>query len=384
MSTRTAFSAMPWQTYQVVCEAAQSLNGLHLLSRRWRFSRPIDWDRLADAVNRLAARHPVLSAVFAPDGLSYRVGEVYPHVQLVREESEFDQPPSLSNTAGPVLVVRGTSTYVELWIEHSVCDAQSLSIVAREIGELYDGEELSSPPPGFDDYARYMQSEAERQWDSATCARWLDGLRHTEWPPQVERRSCVPATFESAIVQAGTVEDISRRLRRTRVSPATYALYVATRSIASTTGSREILLGVTSAIRPLPEFGRTVGDFANMLLVATRHDQSAGDMQSSFGLAMSNYAIYHPRVSEALGCPDAGRVRIDFKPGARAVFRLGGQVGEPVPDSPMTSRDICFELQFNSGRAEVVVARRHGYDGLDFAALVDAARSVHGEWSQSV
>lgn len=183
------------------------------------------------------------------------------------------------------LLVRGTLVRLGptehvliLVFHHAVIDAWSLRIVLRELGVLYSaharGVEPALEPVGFQypDYAAWCQDRPPETDPTGPAlefwARTLAGAPELVTVPADHARPVRggrPGRSVDFAVPAQTAGALHEAARRCRTSAFTVALTVFAALLADRSGTDEVMVGVPSAGRFLPELASVVGYFVNLL-----------------------------------------------------------------------------------------------------------------------
>ncbi|HEX2295538.1 MAG TPA: amino acid adenylation domain-containing protein, partial [Actinomycetota bacterium] len=250
---------------------------------------PLDPDRLARAWQAVAARHPLLAAGVAWEGIPEPVLLVPEHarVEVVQHDWRgggdlerflaedrargFDLERSLTRVA---LIRVADDSWRMVWSHHHLLlDGWSVQLVLGEVLDLYDDAGAALAPAG--DYKAFV--EWLRTVDPAAArSYWRDGLAGLEAPTDLrlvppgspgEGHAMIRRTFDrEATARAATLA----RAARVTLNTVVEAAWAATLGVYS--GSDDVLFGaiVSGRSAPVDAVERTVGLFINTVPIRTR------------------------------------------------------------------------------------------------------------------
>ncbi|MFG6194364.1 amino acid adenylation domain-containing protein [Nonomuraea sp. JJY05] len=242
----------------------------YLIPLAFRIEGPLDRDALHRALNALVARHESLRTTFAMD-------EDGPY-QIVAASLAIDLADAADGTpmdltTGPLIRAHlereGADRHVlHLTLHHIVADAWSLDVLRRELGALYNGQELPALPRQYPDYAIWQrENDYGRDLDF-----WREALAGA--PPISE----LPADLPRPAVQtyAGAElpfsldlprEEFKAYCRSLGATPymVLFAAYLVVLSRRS--GGRDLVVGTPIANRDKVEFEGLIGFFTNTLAI---------------------------------------------------------------------------------------------------------------------
>ncbi|MFD4669611.1 MupA/Atu3671 family FMN-dependent luciferase-like monooxygenase [Lentzea sp. NPDC058450] len=246
----------------------------------------LDTDALHRALTELVRRHDALRIRLADrdDDLVVEVlREVAVDLPIIPCEDvdewcarEAARPFALDRA--PLFRFRLARVHDEHWVllavwHHAVCDAWSLSVLWREIGQLYRGVRLDPPAARYVDYARWERTvphaDHERFWREA-----LDGAPLRLELPADRPRS---APLSGAGAHHELVVDFPARELAARLETTPYVVLAVAFSewVSEVTGLPDHVLAASSANRLLAGHENTVGLFGDAVLLRTG---SAGDL----------------------------------------------------------------------------------------------------------
>ena len=265
------------------------------------FNGPLHVECFRDAVHQVITRHPILLAVFSPDGES----------QQIRSETVIDMPlldlsghtDTDRKTAIDQLIARDAAynfdiahgpllriTVLKLapehfqvvWTSHHlVCDGWSIGVLLHEIARLYAAQSRGSDAqlgPVFP-FHHYAHREAEQK----TTAVYEESLHYwqqqfTTIPPTLElptdrphprqrsyRASTVVKVFEGSIHQ-----DLKRVAARNRSTLTALLLAALKTLLYRLSGQTDLVVGVTAAGQLLVTDGALVGHCVNLLPIRSQ------------------------------------------------------------------------------------------------------------------
>lgn len=274
------------------------------LSATYRCSGALDEDAFRRALIRVISRHEALFSVYGHDGSSFflevpehppvsfshvRVGaSSESEAQLILDERHREQ---FDLRSGPFL--RGTIVdlptgewYLQITVDHFVCDGASYAIVLDEFSRLYnalvqgDTDGLDPRPYQLSDYAVWQRSILSGPILESMLERWRRLLRRSGADRAVGSAPLHAAAARSRFVETVLPPDFGSRLdiaaRRFRATP--FAL--AAGAFASALGEEKVgatpIFNSPMSGRPLADQHKVVGDLVNVLPIALPPDEVDG------------------------------------------------------------------------------------------------------------
>ncbi len=256
----------------------------------------LDVDALAAALGAVVRRHAVLRTTFPTDGPEpiQRVeapgpvdlpvvdvsGDPDPATAARREaERHFRRPFDLTREVPfrPLLIRRGPSDHLlAVSLHHIVFDGWSERIFVNELVAHYDAAvegrtsaDLPTPTIGFADFARWERSQIDEERIAADLAYWRRRL--ADLPPDLDLPPDRRPAGDVEPVSARVPVELTRRLealatsnRATLFMTLLAALQVL---VARHSGQDDVLVGVPTAGRPLPETEPLIGCFINTVVI---------------------------------------------------------------------------------------------------------------------
>lgn len=268
----------------------------------WLLNGPVDLKALDAAVSQVALRHEVLRTTFMKRGGSdvQVIGPAQPFTleitdmrnlreqerlvrvqELAREEARFEfdlERGSLWRIR--VLVLGDAEIVVLLTMHHIISDGWSMSILMREVANLYEAIAKGEPPQleglpiQYADYAvwqratiheeklnRQLQYWSEQLADAPILELPYDHIR----PARLSRRGArVPVYLESELV------DQLRELCRREGATFFMGLLAGFQLLLSRySGQEDVVVGTDVANRTRPELEQLIGFFVNQLVIRT-------------------------------------------------------------------------------------------------------------------
>lgn len=279
-------------------------NSAYNASFRWSLEGQLDPSALQRCFNEIVARHEVLRATFAwIDGDVRQL--ISPTLRLLIPVTDLRNRPASGKDAeiermcaaeatrpfniekGPLIRVAllrvGEVRYVlMLTLHHIICDGWSISVILRELKELYTARaecraaELPALPIQFPDYVIWSAERAEEAWDREIgyWKRKLRGYRPVRLAPTVHHRG--GATTNGAIVSRLLPKDMTNALKSFNEKYGGTMFSTAFAACAAIlhrhTGATNIAMWTPLAGRSLTELENLVGLFVNQ--IALRLDLS--------------------------------------------------------------------------------------------------------------
>ena len=253
-----------------------------------RITGPLDTERLASAWHTVVTRHEALRSVIEerntelfqvpgePIALRFvdATGDPSLADRLLLEAAR--EPFDLTNEA-PVraLVVRvgDQESVLSIVVHHIAADGWSAAILAAEIGTAYEGRDLTGPVVQYGDFAHWQRARMTGDTLESLTAFWrseLDGApRVLELP--TDRPRPPRQRFDGGSVPFSVPDDITARIRTLAASVGCTEFMVLSAAFAATlsaySGQHDVLFGTPVAGRPHPDVERTVGSFANTVVL---------------------------------------------------------------------------------------------------------------------
>ncbi|WP_103349446.1 non-ribosomal peptide synthetase [Amycolatopsis sp. CA-128772] len=247
-----------------------------------RITGPLDVARLTAAWDAVMARHEALRSVVeeraeglfavpaAPAALQYadHAGDLLPGFTRRPFDLAHDVP------VRALLVRVGEQEHVlSVVVHHIAADGWSVAILADELGAAYAGRPPLEAVVQYGDFAHWQRNRLSGPALAALTAFWrstLDGAPLVlELPadrPRPPRRSFGGATIPFAIAPGPAA-----RIRALAASAGCTEFMVLSAAFAATlsaySGQPDVLFGTPVAGRPHPDVERTVGSFANTVVL---------------------------------------------------------------------------------------------------------------------
>ncbi|MEU9479453.1 condensation domain-containing protein [Streptomyces sp. NPDC048191] len=248
--------------------------------------------------------------------------------------------------------VSESRTTLVLVAHHIVCDGTSMTIVLDEFGELYRSVRQGTPPglgPVAPGYSTFVQGQLAALADGGLgeeSAYWrarLAGVTSSALPGADRAATRLPGSLDTYLVSTtlddGLTETLSAYARRARSTPFSILLCAMNVMIAAT-GDTDVALGTATSGRT-PEFARTVGMLANMVVARARIDLSRSfaatleevslDLMDAIDHQDLPFSRMVADLHDAGLQPGADVVRTVFSAGAVGGLKLGeGRLSEVV------------------------------------------------------
>lgn len=286
-----------WLAIQIADGATAAYNE----SVSLHFRGPLQVDRFRDAVHKVIARHPMLLAVFSPDGEWQRIqSEMVIDIaqldlsrltaadrktaidQLIARDAAYD----FDLACGPLLritVVKLAPEHFQVvWTSHHlVCDGWSTGVLLYEVARIYSAQSRSiaaqlGPVFPFHQYARRAAEQKITTAYQESLSYWRD--QFSSIPPTLElptdrphprqrsyRASTVSRVFEASIHQA-----LKRAASQSRTTLTVLLLSALKTLFFRLSGQTDLVVGVTAAGQLLVEDGALVGHCVNLLPIRSQ------------------------------------------------------------------------------------------------------------------
>ncbi|GIF62815.1 hypothetical protein Ais01nite_08500 [Asanoa ishikariensis] len=260
-----------------------------------RLLDPADPATLRRALDALVARHPALRTTFqvsdgepvqvvAPTGTAAYREHAAAHLDDATLRAVLTRAARrpFDLATGPLfradLYRRGTDDVLLVSMHHIVTDFWSLTVLARELGELYAayaaGREtsLAEPATTYAEAVQWQQSLLDDPVAGARLASYWDGQVGAGMPRLA--LPAVDATGGDGVRQFALPAALAERLRE-RASEANVTLHMTLLAafqgvLHRYTGQEDLVVGADVAGRGQPRFAEVVGCFTNPVIVRSR------------------------------------------------------------------------------------------------------------------
>ena len=254
-----------------------------------RITGPLDAERLAEAWHTVVARHEALRSVVEERGAELFQVPVFdpvflPYVDTSANSQQVDQilletarrPFGLSHEA-PVraLLVRvGEQEHVlSIVVHHIAADGWSAAILAEELSAAYEGRDLAGPVVQYGDFAHWQRTRLTGDALDSLTSFWhseLDGAPlvldlPTDRPRPPRQRfdgGSVPFAVPGGLAAGVRALASAAGCTEFMVLSAAFAAM-----LSSYSGQHDVLFGTPVAGRTHPDVERTVGSFANTVVL---------------------------------------------------------------------------------------------------------------------
>ncbi|MFV0535705.1 MAG: SDR family NAD(P)-dependent oxidoreductase [Cumulibacter sp.] len=386
----------------------------------FRLSGSLDRAALRDAVADLARAHEPLRTTFRRiDGALYQIVSDSSDVQLTEQPSiALDEAAFADYLAeramapfdlrrGPVcrveLMHRGDrDNVVLLAMHHIITDGRSLEIVCADLAEAYTARVSGSrlvhdqDAPQFGDYCELVaQDSAEGAAEHGTQF-WRSQLSPLPDPLALPVDRLRPVTIHPAAeriefaLDADTSDALRATARRLGVPVSSLIMTAYYLVLSSWSGCRDLVIGMPSSGRILPDVDRIVGLFVNTLPIRIRSgDESASSdlitaVATSMAEAVDHEDVPLEEIVAAVAPPRVpGRaplfdVLFTAQNTAGVTLELPGLTADIVDiDTSWTRHDLELNAWVDTPRIRfMLVARRSLFTRRTVESLADALRST--------
>ncbi|WP_217145921.1 condensation domain-containing protein [Streptomyces sp. AC627_RSS907] len=262
-------------------------------------------------------------------------------------------------------------TSLVLVAHHIVCDGMSMTVVLDEFGELYRSARRGTPPalgpvpPGYSTFVtRQLAAPADGTLteESAYWRERLTGVTGSALPGAGHTVTRAPDALDTCMVSVTLDDGLTKALRdharRAGSTPFSILLCAMNVMIAAVTGDGDEALGMATSGRT-PEFARTVGMLANMIVVRSRIDLSrtfaatleevALDLMDAIDHQDLPFSRVVADLHDAGPQPGAGVVRMLFSAGATGGLELGeGRLSEVVSRTVEGPFDLVVDCDISA------------------------------------
>lgn len=240
----------------------------------------LDTEALRRALTELVHRHDVLRMRLTQRGeeLTAEVLREVPVEIPISSPTEVDawcaeqaaQPFVLGQP--PLFRFRLAKLGDEHWVllviwHHAVCDAWSLSIMWRELGELYRGISLSPPSGQYTDYARWELAQPRAEHERFWREELRDAPLRIPLPTDRPRTTRLSGQGEHHEFVIDLAEDVRERATSLAVTPYTVLACAFSAWLMELTGQSEVVLATSSANRLRAEHEDVVGLVGDAVLL---------------------------------------------------------------------------------------------------------------------
>ena len=280
---------------ETISDAPSALNVAMVV----RLIGELDAELLMTCVHDTVARHPMLQAFLTSRGeetvqklSSLRDIKIVPlspnAVDLDAAIRTFTQQPIDRFNAPPfrarLFRTSNQNHALSIVVHHTASDGESLQVFLRDLVQSYSARSvgeipvLPAPSAHYADFAVQTPTKPTNSAAIAATARAaqrLEGANTVLEFPGVQMRA--PDTLrKGASCQIDLEQEINENLKAfcTAEGCTPFALFHAAyvTTLAQYTGSSDLLCGVATAGRPLPEHENTVGLFANIAVTRTKYE----------------------------------------------------------------------------------------------------------------
>ena len=323
---------------------------------------PVGADRLAEAVTKVIAMHPVMAAHFeqqdaeivqvidAELALQPIVGRsTLKEAELDEYKHRFVAPFKLQN--GPlyraeVIDLGNERSALLLDVHHLVFDGGSMELFANQLCNLLDGKE---PEPEMCSYMEYAQevNEEELQAAKAFFAEQLQTCEGaTEIPADIKSTKEKGETHRAEC--AVDWEKIETSAREMGVTAATLMLAAVDYTVARFTGAHDAYICTVSSGRSNLKIADTVGMFVNTLALASHiGDETTAEyvrkVSDSFDATMRHENYPFAQVASDHGFQP--QIAYAYQRGLLSAYSVGGKAVEMESleaDAPMFKINILI------------------------------------------
>jgi len=394
-------------------EQIQPGSAEYLMPVAWRLAGTVDAMVLEEALGDLTARHEQLRTCFpmrggqpaqqvidSPGPLLRKVDltarEAQERERLARQITldEAQRPFQLATEPSfrCVLVTLAPDDHLLIMVfHHIVCDAWSLDILTRELGQLYAARLGRDEPGGrarlpelpirYIDYTLWQHAwlaSAEAERELAYWKARLNGLVTLDLPPG-RQRSAQPRRDTAMEIQelpAGLVRKLTELSARNVATMFMTLLAAFQVTLGYHTGQDDIAVGTVVANRSRPETEGVIGFFVNTLVM--RADLSGEPTFEELLRQVSDQALaaldhqdlpFERLVAELRPERDLNRnplfqVLFAYEYAAPEDFMLGGARGLPVPvGSGPAKFDLSLHATQSAGQLTLSFVYRDGLFG---------------------
>jgi hypothetical protein len=346
-----------------------------------RLRGPLDTTAARRAVDLLVARHEALRTTFARRrGLLTQlvhapgpvpVAEIDLPPDRVADEARREAANSIDPSRSPIRVtlwrVAERDHLLCLNAHHLVTDAWSCRLLTDELLQLLgDAGPLPRVPWQYRHFVRWQRRGSTAARMAAAGEYWrgrLAGVRRPDvWRADRPAGQSRAGTRTISIgIGRPAAEQVLQIARRERMTPFTVLLAAYYRALYRVTGQTDLCVAAPFANRIRPETARTVGLFANLVMLRTRIDADLAfaDLLRRTASTVTE-AVAHQDFPYFLLPSDA--------PGARAdrlddvVFQMVPELPEPFSVGDLQVEVVPPELDSRFGLELVVVPHPNGFD----------------------
>lgn len=317
----------------------------------------IDTARWQQAVCQVVARHDALrSRIVWLDGEPF--GQVTKRVTClpevtpnVRALTESETPEPTQDYPLRVRISEDGKT-IGIGMDNLMLDGSSMFLVMRELGDIYQGKQLS--PPATITYAQYRHS---RQDKTSTKPKIMPSAPNLPWLSSLEMVKSIHFARSAYDVEVSQWLKIRQWASLHRITPAALLLAAYALEIAEIALDSEFSLNVTTFERDpdVPDVASLVGDFTQLGLVAFAPSSGARTPEQRSQSLLEQARVAHQ-----------GILTIHDRPEQVCTLRIGREIvrqqGEPIAG--------LFPVVFTSGLG--LDADTHRSDDFGFGTMTYA------------
>ncbi|WP_329101234.1 amino acid adenylation domain-containing protein [Micromonospora sp. NBC_01699] len=256
----------------------------YTIPEAWRLRGPVDPAALAEALNRVVARHEPLRTRFPAtvDGRPVVLVDDVGAIPLTTAEAGSDDAVSVlvdafmaepfDLAAGPVargmLITIAPDEHVfALAVHHIAADGWSTELILDEVLACLAGDPPPDLPVRYRDFAAWQRALPDTEQDVAYWREQLAGIAPLELPTD-RQRPPVPTHAGAAhefSVAPSVLAELFRLGRKQRATPYMVLLAVFVILLGRRAQQDDVTIGSPTAGRPVPELDDLVGCFINMV-----------------------------------------------------------------------------------------------------------------------
>jgi amino acid adenylation domain-containing protein len=253
-----------------------------------RIAGPLDTERLAAAWHMVVTRHEVLRSIIEERGTELFQAPAEPvamqYVDAAGDRSLAEQllleaarqPFDLAREApvrASLIRIDDQESVFSIVVHHIAADGWSAAILAEEIGAAYTGGDLSGSVVQYGDFAHWQRTRLTGDTLDSLTGFWrseLDGAPLALELP-TDRPRPPRQRFDGGSVPLALPDDLAARVRTLAASVGCTEFMVLSAAFAAMlsaySGQHDVLFGTPVAGRPHPDVERTVGSFANTVVL---------------------------------------------------------------------------------------------------------------------
>ena len=280
-------SAQKRMYYSTLADGEDSI--LYNISGGIILDKAPDIERLDKAFNKLINQNSALRTCFEViDGellqkiqeevefkLEY---EEVPHSNIEQVTREFIKPFDLSKAPlirAKAITMKNKKTLLLIDMHHIISDGETVSIIAKELSELYNGKLIKEKEIEYKDFAVWESKEEFKKQEEYWLSMYNDEIPTLELPTNYSRPAV--QSFEGNCIEKKLnneiVENINNTCKRLGITPYMFLIGIYYILLAEYSAANDIVIGTPVIGRHKEQLENIIGMFVNTLALRNKIKQ---------------------------------------------------------------------------------------------------------------